>query len=79
LGTEFGEAVDSAVREVQFVRANAASPSTVFGVRYNNRAGLVALGIKVDSAATDLSLRESADPFRASGRYATPPANWRGR
>jgi len=81
LGTEFGEAVSSPVREVGFTRANATRPAVVLGVRYNDRDGLVALGIDVDgccSGPDDLAWRQSATPFPGSDhRYAAPPAGWR--
>jgi hypothetical protein len=75
LGTEFGEARDSHVEETPFARANAASPSQVVAFRYNDRAGLIALGIRVDPPVvgdTELRTRETADPFRAN-RFAAPP------
>jgi hypothetical protein len=75
LGTEFGEAVSSTIHEVQFVRAQASRPAAVLGVRYNDRAGLLALGIDLDGQH-DLALRQSADPFPSS-RFARPPADWR--
>jgi hypothetical protein len=90
LGTEFGEAVGSSVREVSFARANPSSPSVVLGARYNDRDGLVALGINVDPPETcasgygwgcdnDLGLRETASPFPVSERrYAAPPPCWNG-
>jgi hypothetical protein len=81
LGTEFGESVSSPLREVAFARANATRPSVVLGVRYNDRDGLVALGIDVDGCCNDpddLAWRQSATPFPGSDhRYATPPAGWR--
>jgi hypothetical protein len=81
LGTEFGEAVNSSIQEVEFVRANAATPSVILGVRYNDRDGLVAMGVNVDGVypwPSDSELRRTADPFPASPRrYATPPAGWR--
>lgn len=83
LGTEFGEAVNSPVREVAFVRASATRPSVVMGVRYNDRDGLVALGVDVDvndccDQPDDLAWRQTATPFPGSDhRYATPPAGWR--
>jgi hypothetical protein len=88
LGTEFGEAVGSSVREVTFMRANPSSPSVVLGARYNDRDGLVALGIDVDrdmyacGGATwgrdrDLELRQTANPFPVTDRrYAAPPPCW---
>ncbi len=64
------------MQTTEFVRANAAHPSQVVAIRYNDRAGLLALGIVISppyaSAETDLHLRESADPFRAN-RFAQPP------
>jgi len=81
LGTEFGESVSSPLREVAFTRANATRPAIVLGVRYNDRDGLVALGIDVDGCCNepdDLAWRQSATPFPGSDRrYATPPAGWR--
>jgi hypothetical protein len=78
LGTEFGEAVSSTIREVRFVRANASQPAELLGARYNDRAGLYALGIDVDgvSEPSDLALRQSADPF-PTRRFARPPTDWR--
>jgi hypothetical protein len=75
LGTEFGEARESHVEETEFVRANATLPSDIVSFRYNDRAGLVALGIRVDPpvvADVELRTRETADPFRAN-RFAAPP------
>jgi hypothetical protein len=81
LGTEFGEAVSSPVQEVSFVRASAAHPAVVIGARYNDRDGLVALGVDVDACCgspDDLAWRQSATPFPASDRrYAAPPTGWR--
>ncbi len=82
LGTEFGESMYSAIREVEFVRANAGAPSVVLGVRYNDHDGLVALGIDVDapyySGIDDAEKRRTADPFPVSHRrYSAPPAGWR--
>jgi hypothetical protein len=46
----------------------------VIELRYNDREGLLALGIAVDrpSYRNDVSLRESAEPFPQS-RFAAPP------
>jgi hypothetical protein len=87
LGTEFGEAVGSSVREVAFVRANASAPAVVLGARYNDHDGLVALGIDVDRDACggwacdhDLELRQTASPFPVGdSRFAAPPPCWNGR
>jgi hypothetical protein len=78
LGTEFGEAVSSEIRQVEFVRAHASRPSVVLGARYNDRTGLYALGIDVDDCTpSDLALRQSANPFPVSRQFARPPADWR--
>jgi hypothetical protein len=79
LGTEFGEAVSSEIHQVEFTRANAGHPATMLGARYNDRAGLYALGIDVDGSdeSYDVALRQSANPFPTSRRFARPPADWR--
>jgi hypothetical protein len=89
LGTEFGEAVGSSVREVAFVRESAGTPAVILGARYDDREGLVALGIEVDPAPCeawacdrdrDLDLRQTANPFPVVERhYAAPPPRWNGR
>lgn len=78
LGTEFGERHDSHVREVPFERASS-QPQVVLSLRYDDRRGLLALGIDLDgrTATDDRWLRESADPFRRDPGYATPPPGWR--
>jgi hypothetical protein len=80
LGTEFGEAVSSRIHEVGFVRANSSSPTVVLGVRYNDREGLLAMGVNVDGVYPwpgDVELRRTAEPFPSSPRrYAAPPAGW---
>jgi hypothetical protein len=82
LGTQFGESMYSGVREVSFVRAHASRPAAILGARYNDRAGLIALGIDVDGwphyGSDDLYLRGTARPFPVShGPYAAPPPGWR--
>ncbi len=76
LGTEFGEERDSRVVEIAFERARP-QPDAVLALRYDDRAGLVALGIDVDGRGRDREawLRENASPFRSSG-YAEPPPGW---
>ena len=86
LGTEYGEAVSSRIHEVEFVRANPSNPSSVLGVRYNDRDGLIAMGIPVDSAYDqacvsdyydDGEIRRTAEPFPvADRRFAAPPPGW---
>lgn len=78
LGTEFGEATHSPIREVDFVRASPTRPAAVLGCRYNDRAGLVAMGVDVDGfySPEEPYLRRTAQPFSV-GPYATPPPGWR--
>jgi hypothetical protein len=78
LGTGFGEAVSSRVTEVPFERASQ-RPEVVIGARYDDRAGLVALGIDVGGVAmTEAELRRGAEPFPVVERgYAAPPPGWR--
>jgi len=77
LGTEFGEQHESRVHEVPFERASS-QPATVLSLRYDDRRGLLALGIDLDgrTAADDRWQRETADPFRRDA-YARPPPGWR--
>lgn len=81
LGTEFGEEHVSHVGRVSFERASA-RPEAVLTLRYDDRAGLLALGIDLDgdrwARRDDRRLRESATPFRSDG-YCEPPAGWPGR
>lgn len=80
LGTGFGERLSSPVEEVVFYRHNPVTPSVILGVRYNDRSGLLAMGVDVDGDGDnmhDVYLRRSAEPFVAPNRrYADPPAGW---
>ena len=78
LGTEFGEAVSSQVTEVPFERARP-RPDAVIGARYDDRGGLMSLGIDVDGERMSESrLRATAEPFPVVERgYAEPPPGWR--
>lgn len=81
LGTEFGEEHASHVRTVPFERASA-RPAAMLTLRYDDRQGLLALGIDVDrrwAARDDAWLRETAEPFRESRGFAKPPPGWRPR
>jgi hypothetical protein len=80
LGTEFGEQHASSVQRVEFERASS-SPEVVLTLRYDDRRGLVALGIDVDRLASrdEAWLRQTADPFRRDVGYARPPPGWNGR
>ena len=64
--------------EVPFERAHE-RPEAVIGARYDDRAGLVALGIEVDGGAiSEAELRRGAEPFPIVERgYAVPPPGWR--
>jgi hypothetical protein len=79
LGTEFGEQHESRVTQVSFERARP-RPDAVLTVRYDDRPGLLALGIDLDGrdawSRDDAWLRQSADPFRRSS-YSEPPPGWR--
>lgn len=74
LGTEFGERRYSAVSWTKFERANLTQPSSIAELRYNDAAGLQALGIRIAPAIdpNELATRETANPFPGE-RFATPP------
>lgn len=75
LGTEYGEAISSSIRETYFERASS-SPNAVIGCRYNDRDGLLALGIDVDGLSETVA-RRTADPFPVIDRgFAPPPPGW---
>lgn len=80
LGTEYGEAVNSRVTEVEFVRASYSRPAATLGVRYNDRDGLIAMGVDIDGPYTswdETHVRRTATPFPVSDRrYSTPPPGW---
>jgi hypothetical protein len=81
LGTAFGEAVDSPVYETEFVRHNPGHPDVVLGLRYNDREGLLAMGVDVDGRRypwpwNDTYVRRTAEPFPVNRQYATPPPGW---
>ncbi len=73
LGTEYGEQRYSATSFTRFQRA-ADRPIAIAELRYNDTAGLVALGIQVQPLpdAGEIMTRETADPFPGS-HYAMPP------
>lgn len=76
LGTEFGEARYSGASYTQFVRASN-SPVAIAELRYNDAAGLIALGVPLYDPpypyySNDIRLRETADPFPGD-RFARPP------
>ncbi|MEO6775651.1 MAG: hypothetical protein ABI467_22005 [Kofleriaceae bacterium] len=64
LGTQFGEARSSAASYTQFVRSTT-RPIAIAELRYNDAAGLMALGIPVQPSPdqNEIMTRETADPF----------------
>ncbi|HEX8114978.1 MAG TPA: hypothetical protein VF516_44925, partial [Kofleriaceae bacterium] len=73
LGTEFGEQRTSAASYTRFVRAGG-RPVAIAELRYNDTAGLIALGIPVQPLpdGDEIMLRETANPFPGD-RFAQPP------
>jgi hypothetical protein len=73
LGTEFGEQRYSSVSYTRFVRAPG-RPVAIAELRYNDAAGLLALGIPVAPLPDygEIMTRETADPFPGD-RFARPP------
>ena len=73
LGTEFGEQRYSAANYTRFVRA-AGRPVAIAELRYNDTAGLIALGVPVQPLPDhrEIMLRETANPFPGD-RFAQPP------
>jgi hypothetical protein len=73
LGTEFGERRASHMQYTTFERDDRSRPASVVELRYNDRRGLLALGVAVDGCRyDDLALRETAQPFRGN-RFSSPP------
>jgi hypothetical protein len=75
LGTEFGESRYSAATFTKFVRA-ANRPIAIAELRYNDAAGLTALGILASPLPDEgeIMTRETADPFPGDARFSRPPA-----
>ena len=78
LGTEFGEQRYSAANYTKFVRGSE-RPVAIAELRYNDTAGLRALGVIVDPSPDpdELNTRETADPFPGDRGFARPPAGIR--
>jgi len=74
LGTEFGEQRYSAASFTKFVRGGG-RPVAIAELRYNDAAGLTALGINVQPLpdGAEIMTRETADPFPGDERFARPP------
>lgn len=73
LGTEYGESRYSSATYTQFTRATA-RPIAIAELRYNDAAGLVALGIPLQPMPDEYELmtRETANPFPGD-HFAQPP------
>jgi hypothetical protein len=78
LGTEYGEQRYSAATWTRFVRASD-TPTAVAELRYNDAAGLTALGIPLAAPVDpeEVTRRETADPFPGDHDFARPPAGIR--
>lgn len=80
LGTAFGEVRESDVGTTDFVRAHPTRPAEAVTIYYNDRKGLLALGVPVGQPqSSDLWERETANPFPANpvcSQFATPPPGW---
>nr|HEX4315701.1 hypothetical protein [Kofleriaceae bacterium] len=74
LGTEYGEQRYSAASFTRFVRS-ADRPIAIAELRYNDAAGLTALGIPVQPLPDqgEIMTRETADPFPGDAHYSQPP------
>ena len=72
LGTEFGEARSSSANYTRFTRSTT-RPIAVAELRYNDAAGLMALGIAIQPSPdeNEIMTRETADPFPGD-RFARP-------
>lgn len=76
LGTQFGEQHESHVQRTTFIRENQ-SPTSTVELRYNDKAGLRAMGIVIHEPREieddDVVLRDTATPFPGDRRFAQPP------
>jgi hypothetical protein len=74
LGTEYGEQRYSAATWTRFVRASDV-PTAVAELRYNDAAGLAALGIDIAPPVDpeEVTKRETADPFPGDPDFSRPP------
>lgn len=81
LGTEFGERRWSPVHETNFVRANG-WPSATVAIRYNDRRGLCAAGLRQlcewrpRPQPPPYEPYEPYQPVEPYRRFATPPPGW---
>jgi hypothetical protein len=71
LGTEYGESRDSHVTEVPFQRQSHSRPAQLVSLRYDDRAGLLARGIRVDPYPRPV-VRTYPEAF-PHNRFAPPP------
>ena len=86
LGTRYGERRHAPATEVAFVRARGWRADHVLALNYNNRSGLLAMGIDLnprrwsswDQRRSEQRRRETARPFADMQRgFASPPPGWR--
>jgi hypothetical protein len=72
LGTEFGESRSSSANYTRFTRSTT-RPIAIAELRYNDAAGLMALGIAIQPTPdeNEIMTRETADPFPGD-RFARP-------
>jgi hypothetical protein len=72
LGTEFGESRSSSANYTRFTRSTT-RPIAIAELRYNDAAGLMALGIAIQAPPdeNEIMTRETADPFPGD-RFARP-------
>jgi hypothetical protein len=70
LGTEYGEARGSQVREVSFQRDDRRHPAQVIALRYDDAQGLVARGIELQPRPA--MVQREPEPFPVN-RFAAPP------
>jgi hypothetical protein len=74
LGTEYGEQRNSSASYTRFVRAPG-RPIAIAELRYNDLAGLVALGVAAQPLpdAGEIMTRETADPFPGDPHFSHSP------
>jgi len=74
LGTEYGEQRYSAASYTKFVRSGD-RPVAIAELRYNDAAGLMALGIQVQALPSEgeIMVRETADPFPGDSHFSHAP------
>ncbi|MCA9692961.1 MAG: hypothetical protein KC636_25420 [Myxococcales bacterium] len=72
IGTQYGETMQSSVRETTFKRKKARKPDAIVVMYYDTRDGLRARGIRVDGGFTTQPVGPQPAPFQNRG-FAQPP------